>query len=145
MSSPMSETVERHRSAFARDWSKQLGAAVSDERAPWPQPEVSARPAADEELPASARRLAAKAETAGWRVAAFYARGTTPHGASWEPGAVVDTVSVRAARSDQAVVGYWRAGKFVAGFVGSRSDGLRRLGSRELAALVASTDGIEHA
>lgn len=130
----MSETVERHREAFSRDWSKQPGAAVSDERVPWPRPEVAARPAGDEECPAAARRLAAKARDVGWRVAVVFSRGTTPHGAGWEPGPVVDAVSVRAVRSDQAVVAYYRGGRFVAGFAGSRSDGLRRLGARELAA-----------
>lgn len=120
----MSETVERHRSAFARDWSKQLGAVASDERAPWPRPEVAARPAGDEESPPAARRLAAKARAAGWQVAVFYARGTTPHGAGWAPGAVVDTVSVRCRCRRGYALGYWRDGRWAFGLAVEFAEGV---------------------
>lgn len=150
MSAPISETVERHRSAFVRDWSKQLGAVVSDERAPWPRPEVVARPATDEESPAAARRLAAKARAAGWQVAVVFSRGTAPHGAGWAPGAVVDAVSVRCRRGTSACVGYWSGGRFAFGLV--KADLLcgmrmtRKVNTKGLAgflaqAPVASSDG----
>jgi hypothetical protein len=137
-----SETVRRHAATFrqvrrARQAATEASDNASDESRAWPAPEVVAREANAEEVPASAKRLAKRAEEVGWTVGVVYSRGTTPQGAKWEPGPVVDTVAVRARRGDRAVVALWRDGKFAGGLVGSRSDGLRQVGSRELTEIVS--------
>jgi hypothetical protein len=135
MSSPMkldhldtspSETVRRHASTF-RQVRQARHDALSDgssDGSAIPEPEVPQREALSDEVPTGARRLAAVARGAGWGTFVAYSRSATG----------VDAVSVRARRPGELVVGYWRAGKFAWGLVARLSDGLRKVGARELKA-----------
>lgn len=61
---------------------------------PHPDPEVPARPAAEDEIPAGARKVRKLAEAAGWLVSPTYARGTAidRHG---KPGALRHSLALR--------------------------------------------------
>jgi hypothetical protein len=75
----------------------------------WPAPEIPMREAQEGETPASARRMKAAAEAAGWEVLATYCRGTKPAGAKWLPGPVCDSLALRMrhAARDEQLVAFW--------------------------------------
>lgn len=103
--------------------------------APHPAPEVAQRQAAEDEVPATARRLVTLAEAAGWWSGVTYSRGTLP---GREPR-VVSQVVVRLRREIQRAVACWTDGRFDTGW--SWTVGLSRpraVGARALAALVAA-------
>lgn len=78
----------------------------------WPPPEVWARAAKPDEVPAAARRFAQAAVAAGWSALTRYARGTAPKSrVDWTPGDVVDSVLVQAYRSGVLVSATWEDGK----------------------------------
>ena len=80
---------------------------------PWPEPEVRARPATDEEIPRGAKPMVKLAEANGWEYRVRYARGTLPIGGlQWNPGHVVDGVALFARRGDFHLVAAWFEGKF---------------------------------
>jgi hypothetical protein len=107
---------------------------------PHPEPEVWARDAQPEEVPAGARRIAKVAEAHGWRVRTTYARGTTLT-ARGTPGRVVDDILLRMSRpvgdGYAHAVGCWEDGKFDLSYVGAPGETPRRVGARELRAFVA--------
>jgi hypothetical protein len=73
----------------------------------WPVPAIGARVAKQDEIPASAARMAGLAGASGWAVDAVYARGTR----AGSPPKVVDLVAVRGVRGAQAFAAVWIDGK----------------------------------
>lgn len=141
-------TVERHREAFRRNWGDAggigggTGEELSDERARR-EPRVVARETTSDEIPRAASSVARHAGAHGWRVRVLYAEG--PEG---QP-----SLSVRCRRVERGALrwacGLWRSrdGKwsFSAGLVADVSDGLRKVGSRELRAYLAGVGSDEDA
>lgn len=80
--------------------------------APHPAPEVEQRPADPEQVPATASRLVALAEAAGWWTGTTYSRGTLP---GREPR-VVDSIVVRFRREIQRAVACWTDGRYDTGW-----------------------------
>lgn len=78
-----------------------------------PAPEVTARPAADDEIGRSASALIAKATTGGWETRATYARGTDP-GKKALP--VVDSIMVRLSKGPMRAVAVFHDGSFTLGY-----------------------------
>jgi len=77
-----------------------------------PAPEVEQRPADPEQIPATASRLVALAEAAGWWTGTTYARGTLPGKAP----RVVDSIVVRFRREIQRAVASWTDGRYDTGW-----------------------------
>lgn len=84
---------------------------------PWPEPEVTARPATLTEIPSSAADIAAKAYRAGWSVEVTYARGTVPYNKT--DRRVVDSVAVRMRYRALNAVGVWENRKFAGAWIWS--------------------------
>jgi len=83
------------------------------EREPYPAPEVSSRSGDDPGPHKDAViKLMDLAESLNWSVDITYARGCFPHGATGKPGAVKESLAVRACRGPvRAVAVYVGAGK----------------------------------
>jgi len=99
-----------------------------------PSPEVPARPAADDEIPTSARRLAKVADEHGWQHRTTYAKGTNID-AQGRPSSVVERVIVRVAKAPEHAVAVWDNGKFHGAwryFRNPASAVRDRIGAREL-------------
>ncbi len=104
---------------------------------PWPAPEVRARVARPEEIPAAARRLAQAAAANGWAVMTHYARGTAPKSRSdWAPGAVVDSILVRCLRSGLLIAAYWEDGKSTGAWVATSGMGQRSVNVTQARAVI---------
>jgi hypothetical protein len=132
-----SEAVERHRATFARDWGKQLGAAVSDAE-PTREPSVPGRDAASDEMPSPARKLADLARAGGWKVHEVYSRGPASDDSDGTEVVTVRCVARSAAR--WAAACYRRPGvKWMLAWclLADRSEGLRRAKAAELKAYLA--------
>jgi hypothetical protein len=117
-----SETVRRHAATFRRVRLARQAASdeASDARVPWPEVEVAQHEVSDELAPPAARKLAQAARDRGWHVSVVASRGTALAGRG-QPGEVVDAVSVRCRRGDDAAVGYWRERRWAFGL--ARSEG----------------------
>jgi hypothetical protein len=100
-----------------------------------PAPLVRARPATEAEIPKTARALADAAEAAGWETWTDYARGTTT-GARGEPTRLVRSVVLRARRGDHGVVATFADRRFTSAWLCHRHGPARRVGARELLALL---------
>lgn len=127
-----SETVRRHAATFRRVRQARADAlrdGLSDGSV-LAGPVEPQREALSDEVPRGAARLGKVAAAAGWRVREAYSRSA----------AGVEVVSVRARRPGAAVVAYYRGGKFAWGLIANPSDGLRKVGARELARYVAASD-----
>jgi hypothetical protein len=98
-----------------------------------PAPAVPCRPAASDEIPATAARLAKAAAAAGWQVDVTYARGTPMLG-----GNLVESVVVRMRSKYKMAVGVWVIGKFTSGWHWSAAhsefgaEGYKQIGYRAL-------------
>lgn len=120
---------------YVRDW----GAAQEyRERelplpAPHPAPEVPARAARPDEIPASAQRLLG-AFRGPWEAEVTYARGTT----LGRLGKVVDSVVIRAHKPGARLWVAWLDGKFHSSMV-TDSEGARRLSALQVRSYVSNT------
>lgn len=107
---------------------------------PWPEPEVRMRTVEGADVPDAPARLARRLQSAGWRVAVTYARGTwerardgfTGKGADRRakhyPGKVIGSYAVRASKPDRRAVAIWheQAGRLSAHKVLVLGDGPAR-------------------
>jgi len=100
-----------------------------------PAPLVRARPAADAEIPSTARTLAEAAEAAGWQTWFDYAHGTRTN-ARGEPTRVVESVVLRARRGDDGVVATFTDSRFSTAWLCHRHGTARRIGARDLLAVL---------
>jgi hypothetical protein len=109
---------------------------------PHPAPEVPARDAMSDEVPATAQRLAAAATAARWEWRVTYARGTPLLG-----GDLVDSIVVRLRSRHRMAVGVWVDGKFKSGWHWSAAHsaegaaGYEQVGYRALVKHVKETPG----
>lgn len=74
---------------------------------PVPPPEVPARPAMREEMPSAAKSIDLLADANGWRVEAWYMRGTRMN-ARWQATRVVADVVLRMERDRHRLVASWQ-------------------------------------
>jgi hypothetical protein len=109
---------------------------------PHPAPDVPCRPAAPDEIPTSAARLAKAAAAAGWDVKVTYARGTPMLG-----GELVDSLVVRLRAKYRMAVGVWVQGRWTSGWHWSAAhsyegaEGYVQVGYRDLVKHVKGSDG----
>jgi hypothetical protein len=109
---------------------------------PHPAPEVPARDAMPNEVPATAQRLAAAATAARWEWRVTYARGTPLLG-----GDLVDSIVVRLRSRYRMAAGVWVDGKFKSGWhwsaahSASVAEGYSQVGYRDLVKHVKGSDG----
>lgn len=124
-----SETVRRHAATFRRARLARLAAveALAEVPSDAEPPQVPARDAAPDEVPRGAAGIAKHARAHGWTVREVYSRSSDG----------VEAISVRARQGSRRAVGYYRAGKFAWALCVEPSDGVRKVGARELKAFLS--------
>lgn len=143
-----SETVRRHAATFRRARLARIAAveAEHDKPSEEPAPEVPGREASSDEVPRGAASIAKHARAHGWQVREVYSRGPARLGEEPSDEAGVEAVTVRCWRLGEepsdagwAFAYYRRPGdawKLEGCLIAEPSDGLRRVGARELKAFL---------
>jgi hypothetical protein len=105
-----------------------------------PAPEVSARIATDAEVPTGARRVAAVARDAGWRVVATYARGAY-RAQAWRDPRVVDSLALRMWHDGSArrAIAVWHDRRFAFAVIWGADNPLATLNVTELRAVLVGS------
>ncbi len=87
----------------------------------WPAPEVSCRPATEDEIPKGARSIIKLAEANDWFISRkTYAKGTSPTGGlQWLLGEPVGSFVLGVSKGDLKVAACWVGGSFSFAFVRS--------------------------
>jgi len=111
-----------------------VAAALEAMAEPLPLPEVLARPAADDEVPKTARALYDLAIEHGWYGSITYSRGPIAHARTGKFLRMVDAICVRLARqldprTMQRVAAGWLDGKFESATAWQTGEAARVLGS----------------